>query len=125
MTATASAVAKYTRDGIILTKEDTGIRDAQRDALATGETVVESFYDLRAHAQIILDEMWMTFSRVSPLHEGIEVTETLGLGTTIPLTPSVPCFQVVDEERGINMLARTRAFSYDTGAESYSVEVLE
>lgn len=125
MTATPVSVAKFTRDGITLTREDTAIREAQRDALTTGETAIETFFDQRLHAQVLLDEMWETFSRVSPLHEGIEVTQTLGLGTVIPLTPSVPCFQVIDEERGINRLARTRAFSYDTGSESYSVEVLE
>jgi len=125
MTASPAAVARYTRDGITLTKQDTTVRDAQRDAKTTGDQPVEMFFDQRAHAQVLLDEMYATHSRVSPLHEGIEVTETLGLGTTIPLSPTVPCFQVIDEERGINRLARTRAFSYDTGAESYSVEVVE
>lgn len=125
MTATPSAVAKFTRDGIVLTSQDTGIRDAQRDAQTTGDTELESFFNNAADAQIVLNEIWATFSVVSPLHEGIEVTETLGLGTTIPLTPSVPCFQVVDASRGIDELARTRAFSYDTNTESFSVEVLE
>lgn len=125
MTATPSAVARYTRDGIVLTKQDTTIRDTQRDAQTTGDTEIESFYNSQADAQVVLNEIWATFSKLSPLHEGIEVSESLGLGTTIPLSPNVPCFTVVDEERGINTLARTRAFSYDTGAESFSVEVLE
>ena len=125
MPATPADIAKFTRDGVVLTREDTALRDSQRDAQTTGETEMESFYNNSADAQVMLDEIYATYSKVSPVHEGIEVTESLGLGTAIPLTPSVPAFQVVDEERGINVLARTRAFSYDTESESFAVEVLE
>lgn len=125
MTATPSAVAKYTRDGVVLTRQDTTIRDTQRDARTTGDTEIESFYNNQADAAVVLTEIWNTFSKLSPLHEGIEVNEAIGLGTVIPLSPNVPCFRCVDEDRGIDVVARTRAYSYDTGSESYSVEVLE
>ena len=125
MTATPSDIARYTRDGVVLSKQDLNIRNGQRDSETTGDTEIETFFDSRIHAQVVLDEIWATYSVISPVHEGIEVDQSLGLGTTIPLVPSVPCFQVVDEERGLNKLSRTRAFSYDTEAETYSVEVLE
>lgn len=127
MPATPSDIARFTTDGVLLTAEDPAIKanhlDAE-DGAASGREL-EMFYDDPADAQDMLDERFAILSQISAVHEGIEVEETLGIGTVIPLTPTVPCFQIVDEERGINTLARTRAFAYDLDTDRYSVEVLE
>jgi hypothetical protein len=125
MTALPADIAKYTSNGILLTKELSSIKTNHIDAQESGDAEVEMFFDLAAHGQTMLDERFAILSQISALHEGVEVGEGLGLGTTVALTPSVPCFRIVDASRGIDKVARTRAFAYDGETDRYSVEVLE
>lgn len=125
MTATPAAVAKYTSDGIMLTKELASIKTNQIDAQESGDTEVEMFFDLAANGQTLLDERFAILSQISGLHEGIEVEDSLGLGTTIPLTPSVPCVRVIDDSRSIDEVVRVRALAYDGQTDRYSLEVLK
>src|SRR6478752_9976829 len=113
MTATPADVAKYTSDGILLTKELASIKTNHLDAQESGDTEIEMFFENSAHGQVLLDERFAILSQASALHEGIEVDDTLGLGNTIPIAPTVPCLRVVDGERGIDEVARVRAFAYD------------
>ena len=93
MPATPSDIARFTTDGVLLTAEDPAIKanhlDAE-DGAASGREL-EMFYDDPADAQDMLDERFAILSQISAVHEGIEVEETLGIGTVIPLTPTVPC----------------------------------
>jgi hypothetical protein len=125
MSATPAAVAKYTSDGVQLTAENAAIKTSHVDAINAGDSEVEMFFVDPAHGQLLLDERFTILSRIGALHEGIEVDDSLGLGTTVPLTPSVPCVLVVDERREIETVARVRAFAYDGETDRYSVEVVE
>ena len=125
MTATPADVARFTSDGVVLTREDLNLRSSQPDAKDTGQGEVEMFFDSAADAQLVLNERWQLLSRVSAVHEGIEVRDDIGLGTTIPYTPNVPCFTIIDETRDIETVARTRAIVYEAATDQYSVEVVE
>lgn len=125
MTATPADIARYTTDGVVLTQENVGIKANHSDAQDTGDTELEMFYDDPADAELVLADLFTIKSQVSALHEGIEVSDSLGLGTSVPLSPTVPCFQVVDASRGIDVVARTRAYVYEAGGDNYSVEVIE
>lgn len=125
MPATPADVALYTSDGVVVTEEDTAIRDAHPDAQTTGDGELELFFDDPADAETVLAERFALLSQISALHEGIEVSESLGLGSSVPLGPNVPCFRVVDASRGIDTVARTRAYVYEAGTDNYSVEVLQ
>ena len=125
MPASPADVARFTSDGVVLTVEDLAIRANNPDAKGTGQGEVEMFFDDAADAQIVLDERFALLSRVSALHEGIEVRDDMGLGDDIPYTPNVPCFTIIDDTRSINKVCRTRAVVYEAGSDRYSVEVVE
>lgn len=125
MTATPSDIAKYTSDGVVIQATDAAIDAAHPDAKESGDGEIEMFFDSDFASQVVLDERFALLSQISALHEGIEVSDSLGLGVDIPLGPSVPCFRVVDASRGIDTVARTRAYVYEAGNDHYSVEVLE
>jgi len=123
MPATPADIAKYTNDGIVISQQDFTIRDNFPDALDSGDTIQEMFFDSVADAQEMLDERFALLSVVAPPHEGIEVTESLGLGQAIPIAPYVPCFRCIDAEQGIDEVLRTTSYAYDMGTDRFSVEV--
>lgn len=125
MTALPADVAKYTRDGLVVTSQNLALKAAHREALDLGSEEIEMFYDSAADAQAMLDEKLALRSKINPLHEGVEVEETLAIGVSIPISPVVPNFRYIDEAREIDKVARTRAFAYETGSDRYSVELLE
>lgn len=125
MPASPGDIAKYTTDGVVITAEDPALKVTHPDAVDLGAEEKEMFFVSSAHAQILLDETLELRSKPNPSHVGVEVDETLGIGTTTPLAPSVPCFRYIDEANEIDALSRTRAFAYETGSDRYSVELLE
>ena len=125
MPALPADIARFTNDGVVLTNEDLALRAAHPDAKDTGGGEVETFFDYAADAQVLLDERWGILSRVSAVHEGIEIEDSAGLGDAIPYTPNVPCFTIIDAERDIETVARLRAVVYEGGSDRYSVEVVE
>jgi hypothetical protein len=125
MTALPADVAKYTSDGVVITSEDLALKLAHPEAEDRGTDEIEMFFVDPAHAQILLNEKLILVSNPSPIHEGVEVEESLGIGTTIGLAPVVPNFRFIDETRGIDVVARTRGIAYETGSDRYSVELLE
>jgi hypothetical protein len=125
VTATPDDIARYTNDGVVLTALDLPLRANHPDAVDGGNEELEMFFDNPADAEVLLAERFDLLSQVSALHEGIEVSESLGLGSSVPIAPNVPCFTIVDESRGISKVARTRAYVYEAAGDRYSVEVLE
>lgn len=125
MPADPDDIAKYTNDGEVITSEDPALKAAHPEALDLGSTELEFFFKLPAHAQIQLDEKLSGRSHPAPLCEGVEVEETLGIGIDIAISPVVPSFGFIDENRLIDTVARTRAFAYETGSDRFSVELRE
>lgn len=125
MPASPGDIAKYTTDGVVITAEDPSIKADHPDAVDLGAEEKEMFFVNPAHAQILLDETLDLRSKINPFHGGVEVDESLGIGTSTPIAPTVPCFRFIDEKDEIDALSRTRAFAYETGSDRYSVELLE
>lgn len=125
MTALPADVAKYTRDGLVITSENLALKAAHQEAINLGDEEIEMFFDTAADGQAMLDEKLALRSKINPLHEGVEVEESLGIGVSIAISPVVPNFRFIDEAREIDKVARTRAFAYETGSDRYSVELLE
>lgn len=120
-------IARYTTDGIVVTAPtDQAATDAIKadhiDARTTSE--IPMFYDNPADGQWAIDERFSYLRKVNPTHLGIEVDEAIELGDTIPLTPAVPTFRVVDPYLDIDVLARTRAYAHNMATDRFSVEVL-
>lgn len=124
MSADPADIAIITSDGVVLTQENLALRAAHPDARDTGRGEIEMFYDNPAHAAAVLAERFALLSQPSAVHEGIEVADDLGLGSSIPLAPYVPCFRVIDEKRSIDTVARTRALVYQAGEDRFSLEVV-
>lgn len=125
MTALPADVAKYTNDGVVITSEMLMLKATHPDAVDLGTEELEFFFTNTAHAQTMLNEKLSLRSNPAPLCEGVEVDESLGVGISIAISPTVPCFTYIDESRGIDTVARTRAFAYETGSDRYSVELRE
>jgi hypothetical protein len=124
VTALPADVAKYTNDGVVVTSTNPAIKAEHVDARNSGAGEIEMFFDSEADAQILLDEKFTYLSKISPVHDGIEVEESLGLGTTVAIAPQVPSFRVVDESRQLDQVARVRAYAFDLATDRFSVEVI-
>jgi hypothetical protein len=129
MTATGADVALYTNDGVVVQSPPKAASDALKaahiDAQGDAADAQEMCWVNPNHAQIILDERFTYVGRIDPIHEGIEVEESLKLGTDVPIAPVIPSFQVVDASRKINAPCRTRAYASDLSSDRCSVEVLQ
>jgi hypothetical protein len=129
VTATPADVAFLTNPGVRLVSPDQEAADAIKavhiDAKDMSGSEIEMFCVDPDHAQALLDEKAAVLTLLDPVHEGIEVEESLGVGNAIPISPKVPSFLVIDESRGIDQVCRLRAFASDMHRDRYSVEVLQ
>jgi hypothetical protein len=128
MAATPSDIAKYTTDGVRLVAPTNAaigdaIKAAHIDARDGDSDEIEMFYDDPADGQAMLNERFAIESIANPVSLGLEVEESLGLGATIPLTPAVPVFTVVDTASGFSAPMRVSGYAADMGADRYSVAV--
>lgn len=124
MPATPTDIAKYTNDGVVVTSANAAILTAHSEAEDRGEDVIEMFFESAADALTVLNERFGLLSQINGLHEAAVVDEALGLGSSILITPTTPCFRVIDESRGIDTTLRTRAYAYEAGADQYSIELM-
>lgn len=124
MAATPARIAKSTVDGVALSRVDAALRAEHPDAIDDGSAEIEMFFDDPVDADLLLEERWTWRKQVGRIHEAVEVSDSLGLGTTVPVVPAVPQFQVRDAKRLIDTTAKTRAFVADHQADRYSVELL-
>lgn len=120
MAATPSDIAKYTQNGVTDTALDTTIRDRYPNAVDQGET--DTFFRLRTDAAVLLAERDGLIMNDPGPHEALELEDTLGLGSTVPVTPNVPTYTIVDDDRGISALLRVRGYALDMNVDRYSVE---
>lgn len=125
MSALPADIAKYTVDGVVISAINTPLRDAHAEAEDRIDNPIEMFYDTVADGQAMLNEKFALLSQVNPAHEGIEIEQSLGLGQTIPIAPSVPCFRLVDEERNLDVVGRLRAYAFETEQDRFSLEVMQ
>lgn len=128
MTALPADIARFTTDGVVVTAPTSqAVTDAIKadhiDARTTSE--IEMFYDNPSDAQWALDERFSYLRKVNPVHLAIETEEAIGLGTTIDLSPSVPCYNAVDPYLEVAALVRVRAYSYVLATDRFAVEVME
>jgi hypothetical protein len=128
VTATAADVAYMTNRGVRLTSPDQitadAIKAAHFDARDMGTSEIEMFFPDPAHGQAFLDEKAALLTQVDPLHEGIEVEDSLGIGNAIAVVPIVPSVAIVDGERDISGTCRVRAYVTDMASDRYSLEVV-
>jgi hypothetical protein len=123
MPADPADIARYTQDGVALTFKDQALKDAQPNATDAGE--IATFFRYRADAQIKLNERGSLLSGYGKMHEAVEIAEVLGIGTTISVVPVIPSFRIIDDERELNKVGRTRSVSFDMTTDRYSVEIVE
>lgn len=129
MSALPGDIALYTTDGVLLTSPvdpavSAAIAADNIDAKSSGTSEVVMFFDNASDGQIYLDERFSYQSKVNPAHIGIEIEDIIDLGGSIPLTPNVPTFTVVDSDINFTATVRTRAYAQDMGTDRFSVEVL-
>ena len=124
MPATPARVALSLNDGVLLSKVDTALKDEHPNAVGE-DNEIESFFDARADAQVLLDERWAWKSAVGRPRELLEFTTGFGLGTSVALTPALPRMTITDETRAI--LAASvivRAYAVDYNSERYAAELV-
>lgn len=129
MPADPADIALYTTDGILLVSPTVdavadAIKAAHINARSFADQEREMFFDDPADAQVLLDEAFDILSVVNPGSWGVELADSIGLGSTIPLTPTVPCLTVVDDPRAISTVVRVRAYATEMGTDRYAIELL-
>lgn len=123
MTATPADIARFTNDGQLITVNDPAIKAVHLNAQDVGTTELPMYFDNVADGLTMLNERFALLSMVGRTHDGVEINDSLGLGTSIPLAPSVPIFHIVDEQRGIDGYAAVKGYSFDMGSDKYAVEL--
>lgn len=130
MAADPADIARFITDGILIVSPvdpavSAAIAAAHIDALDSGTGEIEQFFDEEADGQAMLDELFAIQSAVNPPYFAVEIEDSLGLGSAIPISPKVPCFRLTDEAQGLSVLLRTRGYAIDLGADRYSVELIQ
>ena len=130
MAANALDIARYTTNGVLVVSPTNpaisqAIAGTFVDAQDGTETEIEHFFDNEADSQVLLDETFGIVSRIAPTYLALELADTLGVGTSVPIAPLVPTGRLVDERTGLNRIVRIRAYAVDYGTDRYSVEVIE
>jgi hypothetical protein len=122
MTALPADISRYTSDGVLLTRTRLATKTNDPNAQDTGERELEMFFDSAAHAGIVLDELFNFVGTIGRVHEGIELEDSVGLGTTIPIVPNAPQATLVDESRRMFAGAIVRAYGFDGAVDRYAIE---
>lgn len=130
MAADPEDIARYTTDGVLVVAPadpaiSAAIQAVHIDARDGSGTEIEHFFDTEADSQALLDELFALRSQVQPLYLAIEIDETLGLGTAIPVAASVPCFRVFDDAIGLSQVVRVRAYAANFATDRFSVELIQ
>lgn len=124
MSATPADIAAFTVDGIVITVQNSAIKTLIPDAKDLGDSEIEMFCDNQADGLTLLAERFAILGAVGAPHEGVEIEDSLAIGTTIPITPAVPEFTLVDESRALATTGRLRAFVDDRHTDRFSLELL-
>jgi len=125
MSADPADIARFTNDGVVVSVVDAAIEAAHPEASDEFSDPIEMFFVNQADGLTMLTEKFGLRSLINPAHEGIEVEESLRLGQVIPIAPTVPCFRIVDEKRGLDVVVRTRAYAFETEQDRFSIEVIQ
>ncbi len=133
MTATPADIATLTSNGVtVRTSQATGnaikalYPNAQPDVGPDGDLPeIETFWNTPAQAQILLDERWGYQKVSAPPHVGVEIQESAGIGSTVPVTPKVPSMRAIDDGVALDQTLRLRSYAQDTGRDRYSLELLK
>lgn len=128
MAADPTDIALYTTDGVLQYSPANpvtaaAIKAAHIDARDLSSSEIEQFCSA-ADGQALLDEAFAIVGLVNPQLFGVEVADTLGLGAALPIVPHVPCFNIVDDPRGVHVTCRVRAYAAEYGSDRYAVELL-
>jgi hypothetical protein len=130
MAANPADIARYTTNGTLITAPanplvSAAIKGDHIDARDGGANEMETFWVDPDDAQVMAEALFSYQSQVDPLYLAVEVSETLGLGSTIPIAPRVPCARITDLAAGLDTTARVRSYAQDMGTDRFSIEVIE
>lgn len=124
MPANDDDVARYTSDGIVLTATRKQVLLRDSNAIDGGSPERLTFFDDEAGGQAMLEEAFGFLSAMGRVHEAVELGDSLGFGSVVPLWPAAPTCRVVDDLRGIDTTCIVRAYSFDMSSDSYAVELV-
>ena len=130
MPADPDDIALYTTDGVLVVAPtdpaiSAAIQATHIDARDGSANEIEHFFDTEAASQLLLNELFALRSQVQPLYLAVEIDESLGLGSTIPVQASVPCLRVVDDATGLSQVVRVRAYAANFATDRFSVELIQ
>lgn len=124
MPANPTDIARYTSDGALITLKNEALKDTDPNAQDAGDRELAMFFDSSTHGQIIANELFAFVSAVSRPHEGVEIEDGLGLGSTVPVFPKAPRVHITDPSRLIDTSAVIRAYAFDMSSDRYALELV-
>lgn len=130
MAADPEDIARYTTDGVLVVAPSdpavsAAIQAAHIDARDGSGTEIEHFFDDPADSQAMLDELFALRSRVDPVYLAVEIDDSIGIGSAIPVAPAVPCFRIIDAGRGLDQVVRVRGYAANFATDRFSVELIQ
>jgi hypothetical protein len=100
------------------------IKTAHPNAQDLGTSEIEMFYVSATDAQAMLDEMFGILSRVAPPYLALEIDDTIGFGSTVPIAPTVPSGRVFDTVAAFDETLLVRSYAQQMGTDRYAIEMI-
>jgi hypothetical protein len=124
-TATVARIRRCVRDSEYAVAQNLVILAARPDAKPTAddEFTIDSFFDLTAHAQSMLNEKFAVISS-DRRNEAAECDVPLGIGSDIPVAPVLPNVRMIDSSRALDRVMLIKGLAVDRQADRNSIEAV-
>jgi hypothetical protein len=103
---------------------DSGVLAAYPNAQDGFQQVRESYFSDTADAQILIDELASVIGTEPRRHEAAETDSPLDLGSSIPLTPTLPQAHMVDRRTALDRNMVIKGLAVDRHTDRNSIETV-
>lgn len=122
-TATPARIRRVRREASFARYTNPAMLALRGDALDGYGSIIESFWDNDADAQLILNER-AAIVGVERRREAIETETPFGLGSAIALTPRIPRVRLIDRASEFDRVMMIKGVSIDLGTGRNSIEAI-
>jgi hypothetical protein len=123
LTATSARIRRSIRENEYARATDIAVLAQRPDANDGYTREREGFCDTAADAQILLNEL-VGILMVDRFREAVETASPFKLGSTLPLTPTLPRARLVDKTTGFDRTMIIKGVAIDLGLDRNAIEVL-
>lgn len=123
LTATPARIRRVRREAEYARSTQPAVLTARPNAKDGYANPMEGFFDTVAQAQLMLTER-ANVLMADRKREAVETTEPFRLGSTLPLTPSLPRVRLIDQQTEFDRTMMVRGVAIDLAVDRNAIEVV-